>query len=143
MSIGKKSRSQVSKLRPLIYERDEHTCVAAGSLWSMLFPCAGQLEIQHRVKKGSGGSALYDGPEYLVTMCHLHNSMDGGGSAEFRQACLRNGWSVLRWLADSTPMSRIPIRYKDRWYLLSGLRRHAISEATAIDMMTELYGEDY
>ena len=142
MSIGKKSKSQVAKLRPLIYERDGHECVVSGSLWSMLIPCGGQMEIQHRVKKGMGGSALYDGPEYLVTMCHIHNSMDGGGSVEFRAACIRSGWSVERWVAESTPMSRVPIRYRDQWCLLSGLRRHTISELTAIDMMTELYGED-
>jgi hypothetical protein len=142
MAVGKVSRKQVDAVRGRVFDRDGRVCCVANSVWSQKFPCQGRLEIQHRVKRGAGGSALLDGPEFLVGMCSLHNGMDGGSHTAFRQSCLENGWSARHWVAGRWPMSRVPIHLGARWYLLSGFERYEISETTALDMMNEIYGEE-
>jgi hypothetical protein len=141
MSIGKKSKAQVQKVRQIVYDRDDHECVVRGSLWATLEPCGSALSLQHRVGRGQGGSALYDAPAFLTTMCFLHNAL-AESSAEFAKFCARNGFSLRRSLADQHPISRVPIRYPDGWQLLSGDGRFAISENTARELMEEIYGEE-
>ena len=141
MSIGKKSRKQVEAVRQAVYDRDDHRCVVYGSLWSMLVPCGGSLTIQHRVTRGMGSSAKYDEAPYLLTMCSIHNGLEPA-SAEFRAFCERQGYSVPRWAAEQTPISRIPVRYEDSWFLLANSGKYAVPEPVAIDLMTELYGEE-
>ena len=141
MSIGKRSKAQVEKSRPIVYERDGRRCVVRGSIWATIQPCAGSLTLQHRVGKGAGGSALYDAPPFLVAMCMIHNGL-AESSAEFANFCTRNGYSLRRSLAEQHPISRVPIRYPDGWQLLSGDGRFAISESTAAELMEEIYGEE-
>lgn len=141
MSVGRKSKKQVDKVRQQVYERDNFECVVRGSLWGMLKRCGGILTIQHRVTRGMGSSAKYDDPPYLVSMCAIHNDLEPA-SAEFREFCERQGYSIPRWAAETTPIGRIPIRYEDSWYLLSGLNKHPIPENLAMDLMTEIYGEE-
>jgi hypothetical protein len=141
VSIGRRSKSQVEKSRPIVYERDARRCVVQGSIWATLEPCGGSLSLQHRVGRGAGGSALYDSPAFLVSMCILHNQLQTS-SAEFAEFCTRNGYSLRRSLAEQHPISRVPIRYSDGWQLLSGDGRFAISETTAAELMEAIYGEE-
>lgn len=142
MSIGRKSRSQVSKNRQQVFTRDHMCCVVQGSLWARLEPCRGQLTVQHRVGRGMGGSAKYDAPEYMVAMCAHHNQLQTS-SAEFAKACERLGWSVRRSVADLYAVTGIPVFYGcEGWFLLStDFRRVLISNEEAEDYMALLYGK--
>jgi hypothetical protein len=139
MSIGKKSKAQVEKSRPIVYARDGKRCVVRGSVWAS--SCGGSMTLQHRVGRGSGGSALYDAPPFLVTMCAVHNGM-AEIVPEFKEFCRVHGWALRRGYAEQHPISRVPIRYPDGWQLLSGEGRFAISETTARELMEEIYGEE-
>lgn len=141
MAIGKKSRKQVEAIRQTVYERDNHECVVRGSLWAMLHPCGGSLTIQHRVTRGMGGSAQYDDAPFLLAMCSIHNGLEPA-SAEFRAFCERQGYSIPRWAAEQTPISRIPVKYEDSWYLLSTAGKHRIPEPVAVELMVDIYGDD-
>jgi hypothetical protein len=139
MSIGKKSKAQVEKSRPIVYARDGKRCVVRGSIWES--SCGGSITLQHRVGRGDGGSALWDAPAFLVCMCWHHNELQPK-DADFAEFCRINGWSLRRNYADQHPISRVPIRYPDGWQLLSGDGRFAISENTARELMEEIYGEE-
>ena len=69
MTIGRRSRSNVSKSRPVVFRRDGRECVVAGLWESVKWPCAGGLTVQHRRGRGMGGSAVWDEPDCLVAMC--------------------------------------------------------------------------
>ena len=140
-SIGKRSKFQVAKSRPIVFERDGGECVIVGSIWETIQPCAGILTVQHRVGRGAGGSALWDEPKHLLTMCVLHNVL-AEQSAEFANYCQRNGVSVPRWAATQFDVQSIPVRYRDGWFLLSGGQRFPVSDQTAEAMITELYDLD-
>jgi hypothetical protein len=140
MAIGKTSRKQVEQVRHAVYDRDQHRCIIEGTFWQGLEPCRGQLTVQHRVSKGAGGSAKYDAANYLLAMCLHHNQL-AEASAEFARFCTRNGISVRRSIADQYPMSRIPVRYQDGWHLLDGAKRFAVPDATAEDLMLDIYGQ--
>jgi hypothetical protein len=137
MSIGKKSKVQVAKVRELVFERDEQSCVVRGSLWGNLVPCGGGLTIQHRVTRGMGSSASFDTPSHLLSMCAIHNALEPA-SAEFRSFCERQGYSVPRWAAKQ--ITRIPVKYRDGWYLLSSDGKHEIPERTATVLFEDIYG---
>lgn len=139
MSIGRRSRSNVSKSRPVVFRRDGRECVVAGLWESVKWPCAGGLTVQHRRGRGMGGSAVWDEPDCLVAMCAAHNVLETA-DADFKKACLKFGWSVPRWVADQYAMSRIPVRYADGWWLLSGDGRYSISDNTAQTLIEEIYG---
>jgi hypothetical protein len=142
MSLGKKSKRQVATIRDAVFERDGG-CVVHGSLWDMLKPCGGSLTIQHRVSRGMGGSAQYDSPEHLVTMCAIHNQLETSWP-EFAKACIRCGWSIPRWLDDQgVRPSKVPVLHESGWYLLSGLARVHISAQVAEQTMTDFYGGDF
>lgn len=141
MSIGKRSRAQIAKVRQDVFDRDGSCCVVQGSIWGTIQPCGGALTIQHRVGRGMGGSAMFDTPNSLLAMCAVHNAL-AEASSEFGKYCQRNGLSVPRWVAASSPVSRIPVRYSDGWYLLDGLKRYQIPDNVATDLMVEIYGEE-
>ena len=141
MSIGKRSKYQLAKSRPIVFERDNEQCVVAGTIWATIQPCMGVLTLQHRVGRGMGGSAKWDAPNCLVTMCVVHNTLIES-SYEFRSFCERNGFSILRRVADCMDISGIPVRYADGWYLLAGNSRFPIPEATAEAVISDLYDID-
>ena len=85
-----------------------------------------------------GGSAKYDAPNYLLTMCVVHNGLIES-SYEFRNYCDRNGISIRRAVADRVDVASIPVRYVDGWYLLSGNTRFPIADSTAEAIISELY----
>lgn len=141
MSIGKRSRAQVAKVRASVLDRDDHICIVQGSIWSTVQPCGGGLTIQHRVGRGMGGSAQFDAPSSLLAMCAFHNAL-AESSAEFAKYCQRNGLSIPRRVAALFPIARIPARYSSGWFLLDGLNRYPIPDSVAVDLMAEIYGED-
>lgn len=140
MSVGKRSKYQVAKSRPIVFERDHETCIVSGTIWETIQPCMGIMTLQHRVGRGMGGSAKWDAPNCLVTMCVVHNTLIES-SFEFRNYCERNGISILRRIADRMDISGIPVRYSDGWYLLAGNSRFPIPEATAEAVISDLYDE--
>lgn len=137
MRIGKQSRAQVNRVREQVFERDGYRCVVADSLTALEYPCAGELTIQHAVSRGMGGSALFDGIDYLRAMCSFHNGLDTS-NALFRQTCLRNGWSIQRWMALSEGVKMIPVKYPDGWCLLQDGKRVPISDETAEAIQEDL-----
>lgn len=138
MAIGKKSRAAMERSRENVYRRDGDICVVNGSIWATIHPCGGQMTLQHRVTRGMGSSAKWDSEPYLLTMCAIHNSLEPA-SAEFRKFCERNGYSIPRWAAEQNPISRIPVKYADGWFLLDGLAKYEVPESVASDLMSEIY----
>lgn len=141
MSIGKRSRRDVNKIRKIVFARDNETCVVRGSDWGIISPCDDTLTIQHRVTRGMGSSNLFDTPRDLVTMCATHNSLEPV-SADFRSYCEASGWSVRRSYASQWGLNRIPVRYGQEWFLLDGNERFRITKSVAKELMEDLYGED-
>jgi hypothetical protein len=138
MTIGKKSKAQVNKLRPGVFERDGNTCIAAGVFGF----CGGGLTIQHRVGRGMGGSAQYDTPAHLITMCATHNELQTA-SASFAEICQSRGWSVPRWAVDRVKVSDIPVSYPGRgWYMLheDGTVQQ-VTRFEAVPIFLSLYGQ--
>ena len=117
-SIGQRSRDQVDAIRPMVLLRDDYRCVVSGTPVGANSHCEGNVTMQHRVGRGAGGSAQYDGPAYLLTMCLRHNVLETS-SAEFAAQCRENGWSISRNAIDQEPTT-IPVLYRDGWYLLDG-----------------------
>lgn len=140
MSIGKRSRKQVDANRAEVFERDGQECIVRNTIWSRLVPCGGGLTIQHRVTRGMGGSAKYDDPPYLLTMCAVHNALEPA-SSEFREFCERQGYSVPRWVLNRFAITRVPVKYDYDWYLLGGVSRFKVPERTAVEMLDEIYGD--
>ena len=132
MSIGRRSRKQVDAVREAVFERDGQRCVAYG-----FGECAGVLTVQHSVARGMGGSAKYDGIDFLRAMCAHHNTLDTADAA-FHERCVKRGWSVPRWLADSQGIQVIPVLYSDGWHLLQNGERIRISDDTARTIWDEL-----
>lgn len=139
-SIGKQSKSAVNRVRDGIYIRDKNRCVVSGTPVGVNIPCAGELTIQHAVKRGMGGSAKYDLPVYLRAMCAHHNTLDAN-DARFNQFCIVNGWSVPRWVADRDMIAVVPVRYADGWHLLNEFERVRIPDRVAFSLIDNLYGE--
>lgn len=135
------SRDQVNEARDGIYMRDGYRCVVDGSLWAMRHPCRYGLTIQHAIGKGIGGSALFDSPILLRTMCLAHNT-DQPASAEFARLCLLMGWSLERHRVGVDP-HRVPVRYPDGcdYFLDNNFQKHLISRSTAAEIRAELYPE--
>jgi len=141
VSIGRRSKYQLVKSRPIVFERDQEQCIVAGTIWETIQPCMGVLTLQHRVGRGMGGSAKWDAPNCLVTMCIIHNGLIES-SYEFRNYCERNGLAIRRAVADRMDVASIPVRYSDGWFLLSGDSRYPISENTAEAVISDLYDLD-
>lgn len=137
MSVGKRSKAQVDKVRKRVYDRDGG-CVCAGSSWAILWPCGGAWTIQHRVTRGMGGSAEFDTSEHLLTMCAIHNQLDAS-SMEFRAACIRQGWSIPRWVMKSFRPQDVPVWYLDGWHWLYEGERVLCPVRDAERRMGEIY----
>lgn len=137
MTIGKKSKQQVAKIREAVLRRDGERCVAAGVFGF----CGGPLTIQHRVGRGMGGSAQYDTMAHLVTMCQTHNELQTA-SAKFNDICQHRGWSVPRWATEQTDVQLIPVWYPWKgWFTLwedGSVRQATELEASAVYLA--LYG---
>lgn len=141
-STAQRSKEAVDDNRPGVYNRDGRQCIVTGSEWAISDPCIGALTIQHATGKGMGGSALFDSPEMLRTMCTGHNVLQTSDAA-FARHCLRMGWSLERNRVDVDP-TRVPVRYPDGldYFLDSAFQRHEISHRTAEEIRNELYGVD-
>jgi hypothetical protein len=136
-TIGQRSRDQVDAIRPQVYLRDDYRCVVSGTTVGATSPCEGNITLQHRVGRGAGGSALFDGPAHLVVMCLRHNVLETS-SADFAAACLTNGWSLRRNAIDVDP-TQVPVRYRDGWYLLDadGCSRQLVPPMYAAQLMEQ------
>lgn len=133
-TLGKRSRTQVERNRDGIFLRDDYRCVVANTSWTKLIPCAGGLTIQHRIGRGMGGSAKFDTPTHLLTMCAVHNALETA-NGKFHNTCVRNGWSVPR--NRELDPSEIPVAYPDgNWYQLSniGFGRIYLTPEVALEM---------
>lgn len=73
--------------RTAVYERDLWCCVACGSQYG--------LTIQHRVNRGMGGSKLFDGFAYWLTMCNDCNCRLEY-DADFAELGRKRGWKLPR-----------------------------------------------
>jgi hypothetical protein len=85
-----------------------------------------------------GGSAQFDQVESLLVMCAIHNQMDAG-SMEFREACIRQGWSIPRWVVRSYAPGSVPVWYEDGWHWLEGDGRVPCTLRDAERRMGEIY----
>ena len=141
MSIGKRSKAQVNKSRPIVFERDGEQCIFVGTIWQRLHPCGMGYGVQHRRGKGMGGSNKADTPDALLTCCNVHNGLIEA-SSECRAFAERSGIAVRRSVADQWAMSRIPVRYADGWHLLSGDSRFPIPDSAAEAIISEMYDFD-
>jgi len=102
------------KKRDRIVERDGERCVACGSVW--------QLTIHHRVNRGSGGSKLFDGYEYLLAVCNPCN-VSFEASAEVAEMARQLGYKLPRNAAPAIDATKVPVYYQylSKWYLLDTL----------------------
>ncbi|TFD27486.1 hypothetical protein [Cryobacterium cryoconiti] len=139
-TIGQQSKKQVADNRAGVYERDGEQCVVAGSLWARLFPCEGPLTIQHGVGKGMGGSAEFDGPECLRTMCLGHNDQQPKSSA-FAKECIWFGWAIERGRR-GLDYTKVPVRYPNgRDYLLTtDFKRELLPLTEAANLRASIHG---
>jgi hypothetical protein len=135
MSVGRRSKAQVNKVREIVYKRDGHVCVVAHTAYGA--QCSDELTIQHRVTRGMGSSARFDEPKHLLSMCGYHNFLDTADSV-FRDFCVARGYSVKRWAALDAGV--IPVHYSDGWFLLHGDGRVEVSNVEASRLMKEVYG---
>jgi len=135
MSVGRRSKAQVNKVREIVYKRDGYVCVVAHTAYGA--QCSDELTIQHRVTRGMGSSARFDEPKHLLAMCGYHNFLDTADSV-FRDFCVARGYSVKRWAALDAGV--IPVHYSDGWFLLHGDRRVEVSSVEASRLMKEVYG---
>lgn len=99
------------KKRNIILERDSERCVACGGVW--------QLTIHHRVNRGSGGSKLFDGYEYLLTVCNPCN-VSFEASAEVAEMARSLGYKLPRNIAPAIDPTKVPVYYQflGKWYYL-------------------------
>ena len=99
------------KKRDKILERDDGRCVACGSMW--------QLTIHHRVNRGSGGSKLFDGFEYLLAVCNPCN-VSFEASAEVADMARKLGYKLPRNANPPVDATQEPVYYQylSKWYLL-------------------------
>lgn len=85
-----------------------------------------------------GGSKLLDKPENLVAMCAYHNQLDQA-DAVFHARCVDAGHSAPRWVDARLGIENIPVKYWDGWYMLDGLRRVAVADDLAIQLIKRIY----
>jgi hypothetical protein len=135
LSVGKRSKAQVNRVRETVYKRDGYACVVAHTAYGA--QCSDELTIQHRVTRGMGSSARFDEPKHLLAMCGYHNFLDTADSV-FRDFCVARGYSVKRWAALDAGV--IPVHYSDGWFLLQGEGRVKVSSVEASRLMKEVYG---
>lgn len=117
-------------VRESVMRRDNDQCVRCGT---------GQpLEFQHRAADGMGGSPIRPTVVEGLAACSICNSgFEHSGQVE----ALRFGWKVRRWVGDA---AAVPVWYAPEqvWCVLVFESRIPISEAEALDMMRDVYGEE-
>lgn len=116
-------------IRTSVYRRDGWRCVACGSL---------SLTFQHRRAVGMGGSKVKPTPEDGLALCGGCNDRC---ERDLQTVALLHGWKVRRW---ATPTD-IPVYYpRERaWYRLDGTQRVFLVPSIALDMMLDVYGDEY
>lgn len=99
------------KKREQIYNRDGGRCVACGGIH--------MLTIHHRVNRGSGGSKLFDGSEYLLTVCNPCNG-SFEASAEVAEMARKLGYKLPRNANPPIDPTQVPVYYQylSKWYQL-------------------------
>ena len=99
------------KKREVITARDGERCVACGAVW--------QLTIHHRINRGSGGSKLFDGYEFLLTVCNPCN-VSFESSAEVAEMARSLGYKLSRNANPPLDATKIPVYYQylSKWYHL-------------------------
>lgn len=110
-------------VRQTVLARDGDRCCSCG--WPQ------QLELNHRINKGMGGSNLLDYISNLVTMCHgCNNALEA--DASFRDSGLRMGWKVQSW----DDPHRIPVyfQYAREWRLLNDKGTYVVVDEEQISL---------
>ena len=99
------------KKRLAIFTRDGETCVSCGTTQD--------LTIHHRINRGAGGSKLFDGYAFLLTVCTYCNSMFESDSVTAGLA--RDlGYKLSRNMKPPVDPTTIPVWYykEDAYFLL-------------------------
>lgn len=99
------------KKREKITQRDNERCVACGAVW--------QLTIHHRVNRGSGGSKLFDGYEYLLTVCNPCN-VAFEANARLAELARQLGYKLPRNASPPIDPKQVAVYYQfeSKWYHL-------------------------
>lgn len=118
-------------VRDAVYDRDRNRCAACGTVDGLTF--------QHRRAVGMGGSKVRPTAEDGLT---LSGKCNDACEAEMQQLALAYGWKVKRWVTDP---SRVPVYYPHefQWYRLEDTTRIPITAVVALDMMHDVYGDEY
>jgi len=98
--------------RRAVLERDGHDCVCRGQLPGA---CGGHLDMGHIVNRQMGGGDGYDGPEWIVTMCRLHNNLCEDAVGDVRDLIRKLGMSLNKNHTALMP-ERARVRYPDGHY---------------------------
>lgn len=114
--MPKVARRDAEAVRTLVHARDKGFCQMCGR-W---FPYP---NIHHRINKGNGGSALFDRPSLLVTLCGSGTTGDHGWVTRNPKAAGRasdggTGFLLPRNNPDIDP-TREPILTFEGWRLLA------------------------
>lgn len=111
------------------YNRDGRRCVICLSI---------DVTFQHRRAVGMGGSKIRPGVADGLTLCGIHN---GRCETDMQMYALLMGWKVRRW-ADPV---KVPCFYPHEyaWFRFVGIERIEIPAAVALDMMHDVYGDEY
>lgn len=113
------------------YKRDGYRCASCGAPY---------LTFQHRRGVGAGGSPIPPDIEDGLSLCGLCNN---AAEAHMQTLALAYGWKVRRWVVDP---SAVPVYYQPErtWYRLhADGTRTPVSHIVALDLMLEVYGDQY
>lgn len=120
-------------VRAVTYERDGHRCVSCGATI--------HLEYQHRLAVGMGGSKRRPRYEEGVTSCAICNP---AYEHSLQTLALLKGWKVKKVKRAIEHPEDVPVFYpmERQWCVLTTRgTRQMISEAAAVAMMRDVYGE--
>lgn len=120
------------RLRKLTYERDGYSCASCGS--------RSGLEFQHRQATGMGGSRIPPSFVQGLTACARCNPRY---ETDLQRKALNHGWKVRRWVEHA---GRVPVFYvlEREWFRLTlDGTRVVVSRDVAMEMMSEVYGNDW
>jgi len=119
-------------VRKATVTRDQFRCVLCGATTA--------LEWNHRAAVGMGGSKHRPGAVEGVMLCTRCNT-DIESVADLMKLALSYGVKIRKW-ADPV---KVPVFYphEHQWFRLEGLDRHPITAVVALDMMHDVYGDEY
>lgn len=125
-------RVPAAQLRRLL-DRDGHVCVMTGTEGDRLVP-------QHR----QGGMGGRKDKHRLVNLLWLDSLLNGAVEADADLQATAKAWGVKVpiWVDD---VSRVPVFFplEQRWFVLEGDTRREVSAVEALDMMHDVYGDDF